>query len=51
MVDIGWQWDNGYVIPPTAPGLGITLKDEVINSLPYNSSELHLDMTTDPLTS
>ena len=51
MVDIGWQWDNGYVIPPTAPGLGITLKDEVINSLPYSSSELHLDMTTDPITS
>jgi len=47
MVEIAWQWEDGYVIPPTEPGIGITLKDDVIKALPYTASELHLDMTTD----
>jgi L-alanine-DL-glutamate epimerase-like enolase superfamily enzyme len=49
MVNIGWQWQDGYVIPPTEPGLGITLKDDVIASLPYTDSALHLDMAVEPV--
>ncbi len=38
------QWENGYVIPPTEPGLGVELNDEVMLAHPYNEDALHLDM-------
>ncbi|MFD1157219.1 mandelate racemase/muconate lactonizing enzyme family protein [Roseovarius aestuarii] len=43
------EWQAGYVIPPTAPGLGIELNDEVIAASPYTGSELHLDMAHTPV--
>lgn len=39
------QWEQGYVIPPTEPGLGIELNEEVALSLPYTGDKLHLEMT------
>ena len=36
------QWENGYVIPPTAPGLGVELDEEVAARHPYEGDELHL---------
>lgn len=41
------QWEDGYVIPPTAPGLGVELDDETIAAHPYTDTELHLDMHTE----
>ncbi|WP_448955946.1 mandelate racemase/muconate lactonizing enzyme family protein [Labrys neptuniae] len=41
-------WENGYVVPPTTPGLGVSLNDEAIAANPYTGSELHLNMATEP---
>jgi len=42
-------WEDGYVIPPTAPGLGIELNDEFIAANPYTGTELHLNLVAEPL--
>jgi galactonate dehydratase len=42
-------WQEGYVIPPTEPGLGIELDEEVARAHPYTGSGLHLEMTNHPL--
>src|SRR6202007_2958402 len=36
------QWQDGYVIPPTTPGLGIELNEEVALRHPYKGKDLHL---------
>jgi galactonate dehydratase len=36
------QWESGYVIPPTAPGLGVELDEEVAARHPYEGDDLHL---------
>ena len=43
------RWEDGYVIPPTEPGLGIELNEAVIAKFPYTGSHLHLEMTDDPV--
>jgi len=35
------QWQDGYVIPPTTPGLGVELDEEVAARHPYQGDELH----------
>jgi L-alanine-DL-glutamate epimerase-like enolase superfamily enzyme len=35
------HWEDGYVIPPTAPGLGVELDEEVAARHPYAGFELH----------
>lgn len=42
------QWVDGYVIPPTAPGIGVELDEEVARAHPYTGTELHLDMSRVP---
>ncbi len=42
-------WEDGYVIPPEAPGLGFELNDAAIAAHPYNDTELHLNLVTDPV--
>lgn len=42
------RWEDGYVIPPTAPGLGVELDEEVARTHPYTGDALHLDMTGTP---
>jgi galactonate dehydratase len=39
------QWQDGYIIPPTGPGLGIELNEAVALAHPYVGHALHLDMT------
>jgi len=36
------QWQDGFVIPPTGPGLGIELNEEVAAAHPYRGNDLHL---------
>jgi 2-dehydro-3-deoxyphosphogalactonate aldolase len=36
------RWEDGYVIPPTAPGLGVELDEDVAAAHPYTGEELHL---------
>ena len=46
-VSADFAWQDGYVIPPKTPGLGIELNDKVIAANPYTGTELHLDMSCD----
>jgi galactonate dehydratase len=44
------QWDRGYVIPPTAPGLGVELNESIALKHPYvETGALHLEMANRPL--
>jgi galactonate dehydratase len=44
------QWQDGYVIPPTGPGLGVELDETVALAHPYpRDGELHLEMVPHPL--
>lgn len=36
------RWEDGYVIPPSAPGLGVELDEAVAAAHPYTGGELHL---------
>jgi galactonate dehydratase len=42
------RWEAGYVIPPTEPGLGIELNEDVIARHPYRGRDLHLEMAGEP---
>ena len=43
------SWENGYVVPPTTPGLGVELDEEVARANPYTGDGLHLDMQERPI--
>jgi 2-dehydro-3-deoxyphosphogalactonate aldolase len=43
------RWEDGYVIPPTEPGLGIELDEAVAAAHPYTGSALHLEMADRPI--
>ena len=43
------RWSEGFVIPPTEPGLGVELNEEVALRHPYKDSKLHLEMTGHPI--
>ena len=43
------QWQAGYIIPPTKPGLGVELNEEVAAQHPYTGQRLHLEMADRPI--
>lgn len=43
------EWEQGYVIPPAAPGLGIELNDAAIAAAPWSGDELHLSLDPNPV--
>jgi len=43
------QWEDGYVIPPNGPGLGVELDETVADANPYTGDGLHLEMSDEPL--
>ena len=43
------QWEAGYVIPPSAPGIGVELDVDVALANPYTGKGLHLVMQEDPV--
>jgi len=43
------RWEAGYVIPPSEPGLGVELDEDVARAHPYTGTDLHLLMTPDPI--
>jgi 2-dehydro-3-deoxyphosphogalactonate aldolase len=44
------RWEQGYVIPPTAPGLGVELNETVARAHAYvEDTPLHLEMIDRPL--
>ncbi len=42
-------WEKGYLIPPTSPGLGVELDEEVARANPYTGDDLHLSMAERPI--
>ena len=44
------QWQDGYLIPPTGPGLGVELNEAVAMQHPYTGDKLHLEMYERPVT-
>ncbi len=43
------SWEEGYIIPPTKPGLGVELNEEVAAKHPYTGKRLHLEMLDRPV--
>jgi galactonate dehydratase len=43
------RFDQGHVIPPTEPGLGIELDETVALAHPYDGDMLHLEMAQHPV--
>ncbi|MDW8327631.1 MAG: mandelate racemase/muconate lactonizing enzyme family protein [Anaerolineales bacterium] len=43
------RWEQGYILPPTAPGLGVELNEEVAERHPYHETKLHLEMLDQPV--
>jgi len=43
------QWQDGYIIPPTEPGIGVELDEEVAARHPYEGDKLHLEMLDAPV--
>ena len=42
------HWEDGYMIPPAAPGLGVELNDDVVAAHPWRGDRLHLEMGNAP---
>jgi galactonate dehydratase len=43
------RFEDGHVIPPTEPGLGVELNEDVARANPYTGDMLHLEMTQHPV--
>ncbi len=43
------RFEDGHVIPPTTPGLGVELNEDVARAHPYTGDMLHLEMTQHPV--
>jgi 2-dehydro-3-deoxyphosphogalactonate aldolase len=43
------KWEDGFVIPPTAPGLGVELDEDVARAHPFDGDVLHLGMEDKPI--
>jgi L-alanine-DL-glutamate epimerase-like enolase superfamily enzyme len=42
------KWEDGYLIPPSTPGLGVELDDAVVAAHPWTGDALHLQMGQEP---
>lgn len=45
LINHSLSWEAGYAIPPTEPGLGISLNESLAREHAYTSKALHLEMT------
>lgn len=43
------QIENGFILPPKAPGLGVELDESAMKQYPYDDAELHLQVAPDPM--
>ena len=43
------RWEDGYVIPPSEPGLGVELDEDIALAHPYTGDALHLVPTFAPV--
>lgn len=42
------RWEDGYILPPEAPGLGIEIDEALARAHPYEGDRLHLEMQEAP---
>ena len=42
------RWEEGYVIPPEGPGLGVEVDEAVVRAHPWTGTRLHLEMSQQP---
>lgn len=43
------RWEEGYILPPTEPGLGTELNEDVARAHPYEGTQMHLECAPDPV--
>tara|TARA_B110000908_G_scaffold160534_1_gene203859 strand:- start:2902 stop:4089 length:1188 start_codon:yes stop_codon:yes gene_type:complete len=43
------QWQEGFILPLTEPGIGVELNEEVALANPYTGDQLHLEMHPEPV--
>ncbi len=48
ILKVPMRWEDGYVIPPASPGLGVELNEEVAAAHPYDGNQLHLETLERP---
>jgi len=48
ILDVPIRWEDGYIIPPARPGLGVELNEAVAEQHPYSGKGLHLEMLDRP---
>jgi len=41
-------WEDGYIIPPKTPGLGVELNMDIVAQHPWDGDQLHLQMGQNP---
>jgi L-alanine-DL-glutamate epimerase-like enolase superfamily enzyme len=41
-------WDDGFIVAPTSPGIGIEFDEELARNNKYNENRLHLEMQDEP---
>ncbi len=44
------RWEEGHVLPPSEPGLGVELDEAVVAANPYRGERLHLETLDEPVT-
>ena len=49
LLDKPVTWQDGYVIPSSQPGLGVSLNEAVARAHPWEGNDLHLEMGQDPV--
>mgnify|MGYP006082365711 FL=1 len=42
------KWDDGFIVAPTSPGIGIEFDEELARNNKYNENRLHLEMQDEP---
>ena len=42
------KWEDGFILAPTEPGLGIEFDEDLARANPYSDTMLHLQMQEDP---
>jgi len=44
LIEQSIAWEHGFIIPPDAPGLGISFNEDLARAHPYRGAGLHLEM-------
>jgi L-alanine-DL-glutamate epimerase-like enolase superfamily enzyme len=48
LVNGGPRWEDGWVLPPDGPGLGVEIDEAVARAHPWTGDRLHLEMSEEP---